>query len=123
MMMIIDQKIEEYVMKYGHNPDSYEPVSTTPLDTITEIEDVKSSIKETISSIQKDSSDLERNKSILKNYIPPGTAMPVFAAVFVLPKNHTAASDFVTKSTKTIKISQIVLKFIYVYKEIFPCFT
>lgn len=63
---IIDKKISEYITKNAHNPDSYEPISTTPIDTVTEIENVKSKIKEKISSIQKDSSDIERNISMLK---------------------------------------------------------
>ena len=37
---IIDQNIMDYMLKYGHNPDSYEPISTTCTDTVTQIENL-----------------------------------------------------------------------------------
>lgn len=63
---VLDQNIEDYIRKNAHNPESYEPVSTTPIDTITEIEFVQEKIKEKLSSIETVSSHVERNLSMLK---------------------------------------------------------
>ncbi len=63
---LIDEKISEYISKNAHNPDSYEPVSTTAIDTVTEIEYVREKIKDKLSSIHTDSTDVERNSSTLK---------------------------------------------------------
>ena len=59
---IIDGKIREYISKNAHNPDSYEPISTTLIDTIKGkfvIENAISSVENKLSALKTDSSSIE----------------------------------------------------------------
>ena len=62
----IDQNITDYIKKNAHNPESYEPISTMPIDTVTELESVTSEIKYKLSSLESDSSNIERNKRMVQ---------------------------------------------------------
>jgi hypothetical protein len=55
----IDTNIGEWIKKYAHNPDSYEPISTKALDTIFFLDKIKQ-------EIESNSDDFNRNQ--IKSY-------------------------------------------------------
>lgn len=63
----IDQNIEDYMLKNAHNPDSYEPISTKPIDTTTEAENLIYLIKSKISAVQSDSSGIQYQKEFINS--------------------------------------------------------
>src|SRR5579859_1526168 len=59
---IIDQNIEAYMQKNAHNPESYEPISTTLIDTLTEFKKLTSEIMSITNSLTSDSSKVANQK-------------------------------------------------------------